>query len=179
MKQRPLVLLLLVATLGCGRSGTGAHGKRVIVLGVDGMDPGFVEQHWSALPNLRRLRDLGGFSRLGTTTPPQSPVAWSTFITGTDPEQHGIFDFVHRDAATMQPLSSMAETLDPAHYLTLGPYVLPLSKAGVRSFRQGRAFWETLAEHDIPVLDARDERDQFRCQVTRLCGGHVHFPVAG
>ncbi len=155
MKRPPFCLLLLVATLGCGRSGTGAHDKRVIVLGVDGMDPRFVEQHWSALPNLRRLRDLGGFSRLGTTTPPQSPVAWSTFITGTDPEQHGIFDFVHRDASTMQPLSSMAETLDPAYHLTLGPYVVPLSKAGVRSFRKGRAFWEILAEHDIPVTVIR------------------------
>jgi predicted AlkP superfamily phosphohydrolase/phosphomutase len=131
------------------------HGKAVIVLGVDGMDPNFVERHWSALPNLRRLRDLGGLTRLATTTPPQSPVAWATFITGTDPAQHGIFDFVHRDPSTRQPISSMAETIEPAHQLAIGPYLLPLSKARVRSFRTGRTFWEILAQHGIPVTMIR------------------------
>src|SRR5262245_46743397 len=114
--------LLLVGASACGRSASQAHGKRVIVLGVDGMDPGFVEAHWSALPNLRRLRDLGGMRRLATTTPPQSPVAWSTFITGADPSQHGIFDFVARDPSTLAPLSSMAETLEPERRLRFGPY---------------------------------------------------------
>src|SRR3954453_20559923 len=83
---------------------------RVIVIGVDGMDPGFLERHWDALPNLRSLRDTGGFRRLRTTTPPQSPVAWSTFITGMGPAGHGIFDFVHRDPRTLAPASSMERT---------------------------------------------------------------------
>jgi hypothetical protein len=47
--------------------------------------PGFVERHWADLPNLDRLRHRGSYSHLATTTPPQSPVAWSTFITGLDP----------------------------------------------------------------------------------------------
>jgi predicted AlkP superfamily phosphohydrolase/phosphomutase len=127
----------------------------MIVLGVDGMDPGFVERHWNELPNLRGLRDRGGFSRLGTTTPPQSPVAWSTFSTGLDPVEHGIFDFVHRDPATMQPLSSFAEILPAAHQLTIGPYLLPLSRAQVRSFRKGRTFWELLAERGVPTTVIR------------------------
>ena len=82
--------LLLLA--GCGQHSY----KKVIVVAVDGMDPGFVESHWSDLPNLKRLH----YSRLATTDPPQSPVAWSTFATGLDPAQHGIFDFVQRDAKT-------------------------------------------------------------------------------
>jgi len=61
------------------------------------MDPAFVERHWADLPNLARLRQRGSYSHLETTDPPQSPVAWSTFITGLDPGEHGIFDFVHRD----------------------------------------------------------------------------------
>src|ERR1700683_2037825 len=93
--------------------------KRVIILGIDGMDPNFVARHWSDLPNLSHLRDQGSFSKLATTTPPQSPVAWSTFSTGLDPVQHGIFDFVHRDPITLQPLSSFAETLPPAHQLAI------------------------------------------------------------
>src|SRR5580704_7261090 len=86
-----LVLLILLLTPGCSQVR-----KKVIVIGVDGMDPGFVERHWKDLPNLAMLRREGSFSRLQTTTPPQSPVAWSTFITGLDPDEHGIFDFVHR-----------------------------------------------------------------------------------
>ena len=149
------VATILVFCGACGRYESRAHGKRVIVLGVDGMDPGFLEQHWNELPNLRRLRERGGLVRLATTTPPQSPVAWSSFITGTDPAQDGIFDFVHRNPATMQPLSSMAEVLPPAHHFAIGPYDLPLSKARVRSFRRGRTFWEILDQHGIPVTVIR------------------------
>lgn len=153
MTGRWLVAALLsVAAVGCGHR---TAGKRVIVLGVDGMDPAFVERHWAELPNLRKLRDSGGLARLATTTPPQSPVAWSTFITGLDAEQHGIFDFVRRDPATGQPVSSFAETLEPRFRLPLGPYVLPLSKARVRLLRRGRAFWELLAEHGVPVTVMR------------------------
>jgi hypothetical protein len=119
------------------------------------MDPGFVERHWAALPNLRRLRDRGSFSRLGTTTPPQSPVAWSTFITGLEPGEHGIFDFVHRDPATLQPFSSMGRTEEARFTLPLGPYVLPLSGSRVISFRRGTAFWQTLSAHGIPVTVIR------------------------
>jgi len=147
--------VFLVFLNGCGPSPSSAHGKRVIVLGVDGMDPHFVEQHWNSLPNLSRLRNSGGLTYLATTTPPQSPVAWSTFITGTDPAQHGLFDFVHRDPATLQPLSSMAETLEPDHQLSLGPYLLPMSPARVRSFRSGQPFWQILSAHGIPVTVVR------------------------
>ncbi len=149
------IAVILLMSGACGRSRSGAHGKRVIVLGVDGMDPGFVQKHWDELPNLRRLRESGGLERLATTTPPQSPVAWSSFITGMDPGEFGIFDFVHREPSTLQPLSSMAEVLEPARHLSVGPYQLPLSKARVRSFRRGQAFWEILEEHGIPVTVMR------------------------
>ncbi len=69
-----------------------AGGKQVIVLGMDGMDPGFLERHWTHLPNLECLRKKGDFRRLGTTMPPQSPVAWSAFITGLDPGGTGILN---------------------------------------------------------------------------------------
>ena len=39
------------------------------------------------LPNLARLRAAGGYSRLGTSIPPQSPVAWANFITGADADR--------------------------------------------------------------------------------------------
>jgi predicted AlkP superfamily phosphohydrolase/phosphomutase len=151
------VLVASAAVSGCGTSE--AHGRQVIVLGVDGMDPGFVERHWSDLPNLCRLRDEGGFRRLATTTPPQSPVAWSTFITGLDPAGHGIFDFVHRDPKTLQPYSSMSRTQEPRFQIPLGPYLIPLSSARVETLRKGRAFWQILASDHIPVTIIRMPTD--------------------
>ena len=132
-----------------------ATAKQVIVIGVDGMDPGFVERHWSDLPNLARLRQRGGFSRLATTTPPQSPVAWASFLTGLDPEQHGIFDFAERNPSTLQLFSSMSASEAPRFRLPLGPYQIPLSPARVRSLRNGRPFWEMLGDRGIPSMIVR------------------------
>jgi len=140
--------------MGC-TSRSQANGLRVIVLGIDGMDPQFVQQHWSSLPNLDRFRRDGDFKPLQTTTPPQSPVAWSTFITGMDPDGHGIYDFVHRDPATYLPFSSMTRTEEPKHTFSLGPYLFPLSKGRVIALRRGKAFWQLLAEHNIPVAMIR------------------------
>jgi predicted AlkP superfamily phosphohydrolase/phosphomutase len=144
-----LCLVLLLA--GCGVHHSRANGKQVIVIGVDGMDPGFVERHWADLPNLAHMRQRGSFTRLATTTPPQSPTAWSTFITGLDPADHGIFDFVHRDPATMQPFLSMTETTDARFQIPLGPWRLPLSRSQVVSLRKGKAFWQSLSAHGIPA----------------------------
>src|SRR6516225_6405608 len=79
--------------------------KKVIVIGLDGLEPKIVAHLLEAgrLPNLARLRDSGGFSTVATTTPAQTPVAWSTFATGTNPGGHGIFDFIRRDPQTRLP----------------------------------------------------------------------------
>src|ERR1700742_79511 len=59
-------------------------GKKVIVIGVDGMDPRLSKSMMEEglLPNLAKLNAAGGFSPLGTSIPPQSPVAWANFING-------------------------------------------------------------------------------------------------
>ena len=87
---------------------TGA-GLPLIVVGGDGMDPRLVERWMTAghLPNLSRLSSDGVFARLHTTYPAESPVAWSTFITGLNPGEHGIFGFLHRDPHTYLPQPSM------------------------------------------------------------------------
>jgi len=149
------VAVLALCAAGCRAGRAPGSIPKVIVLGIDGMDPGFVERHWNDLPNLARLRDRGSFQRLGTTMPPQSPVAWSSFITGLEPDEHGIFDFVHRNAATLEPFSSMGGLEEPRAVLPLGPYILPLSKSRVISFRKGTAFWQTLADRGIPVTVMR------------------------
>jgi predicted AlkP superfamily phosphohydrolase/phosphomutase len=146
--------VLLVLATGCSRTAQ-TSAKKVIVLGIDGMDPGFVERHWANLPNLRRLSEKGSYTRLATTTPPQSPVAWSTFITGLSPAEHGIFDFVHRDPATLAPFLSMTRTEKPRHTLSVGDWRLPLSSARIVSLRKGVPFWKLLADAGIPVAMVR------------------------
>jgi predicted AlkP superfamily phosphohydrolase/phosphomutase len=155
MKFRIFPVLLLAIVLASCTARPSANGKRIIVIGIDAMDPGFVERHWDSLPNLNRLRQGGDFKRLGTTIPPQSPVAWSTFTTGMNPGGHGIYDFVHRDPATMMPISSMADIEPPTRTIGIGPYAIPLSSGRVRTFRKGRAFWQILGEHGVPVTLVR------------------------
>ncbi|MBN1334515.1 MAG: alkaline phosphatase family protein, partial [Deltaproteobacteria bacterium] len=65
------------------------------------------------MPAFARLAEEGSFQPLGTSTPPQSPVAWSSFITGTNPGGHGIFDFVGRDLANGHPVTTTSRPLDP------------------------------------------------------------------
>jgi len=153
--SRALIAAFAVLLAGCGRAPSAASSKKMIVLGVDGMDPDFLEAHWDSLPNLDRLRHAGGFRRLGTSIPPQSPVAWSNFITGMDPGGHGIFDFVHRDPATLAPYSSMAQAEESKHRLTIGNFSFPLSSGSVRLFRKGVPFWEDLGAHGVPATVIR------------------------
>lgn len=119
------------------------------------MDPGFVERHIEDLPNLRKLRDRAGLTRLATTMPPQSPVAWATFLTGSDPDQHGIFDFVHREPSTAEPISAFGTITPPERTLRIGPWLLPLSSARIRNFRRGKTLQERLTETGIPVTMMR------------------------
>ena len=64
-----------------------SRARRVIIVGLDGQDPGLTEKWMNEglLPNFARLRAAGTFARLGTTLPAESPVAWSSFQTGCNP----------------------------------------------------------------------------------------------
>jgi predicted AlkP superfamily phosphohydrolase/phosphomutase len=127
--------------------------KKIIILGFDGMDPNLTDV-WikqGKLPAFQKLKEQGSFTPLQTSNPPQSPVAWSNFITGMDPGGHGIFDFMHRDPATYMPEFSAAGTSGASKTLSLGNYEFPISGGQVENLRKGRAFWQILEEHDIPA----------------------------
>lgn len=127
--------------------------KKVLVLGIDGMDPLLLQQYIAegAMPNFKRLVEIGDFKPLQTSMPPQSPVAWSTFITGMDPGGHGIFDFVHRKPETLEPYLSISEAVPSARRIKIGTWDLPLSGGEVNLLRKGRAFWQILEEEGIPT----------------------------
>ncbi len=79
--------------------------KKVLVLGMDGLDPNLLEEMMAGgqLPGFRRLKEIGSFSRLQTTTPPESPVAWLAAATGCNPGRYGVYDFIHRRPADYTP----------------------------------------------------------------------------
>jgi predicted AlkP superfamily phosphohydrolase/phosphomutase len=126
--------------------------KRLMVLGVDGMDHGLLQQFLAEgrLPNCRRLIEQGSSGPLATSNPPQSPVAWSNFISGTNPGGHGIFDFIARDPNTMQPFQSISRIVPGGKPLTIGNFVLPTSAARVQSLRHGATLWNELEQHGVP-----------------------------
>ena len=142
--------LALAVSLACG--GGGSSGKTsVIVLGFDGMDHALVTQMMAEgrLPNLSKLAQMGAFQALGTSTPAQSPVAWSNFITGLDAGGHGIYDFVHRDPKTMIPYLSTSRAEASDRKLTIGKYQIPLGADKVELLRHGQPFWEVLEQRGI------------------------------
>jgi len=128
-----------------------SQATRVVVIGLDGMDPEIVDQMMAAgrLPNLAALRERGGYQRLATTCPAMSPVAWSSFMTGAGPGRHGIFDFLHRDPKTYLPDLSSAQIRPPARMLKLGGLRVPLGRPVVRLLRRSKPFWTVLSEHGI------------------------------
>src|SRR5205807_2158806 len=144
------VRLLLRALLG-RRALARSRVKRVVVLGLDGLDHGLTEKMLAAgkLPHLAALRDQGCFKPLGSTLPPISPVAWSSFQTGVNPGKHNIFDFLMPDLRTYQPKLSSVEIRPPRRALQLGKYRLPLGKADVRLLRKSKPFWNVLSDYGI------------------------------
>ncbi len=135
-----------------GRAFRHARVKRIIFLGLDGLDPRLTEQYMreGKLPNLARLAALGSYTRLRTTFPSLSPVAWSTFATGVSPARHNIFDFLDRDLKSYLPQLSSARITAASRVLRLGRLRIPLSRPGLEFRRKSRPFWTILGEHGIP-----------------------------
>jgi predicted AlkP superfamily phosphohydrolase/phosphomutase len=126
--------------------------RRVVVLGLDGLDPHLVERWMSEgrLPSFTALARRGSFQRLRTTYPSISPVAWSSFMTGVDASRHNIFDFLNRDLRTYRPDLSSVRIGKPHRTLRVGSWLIPLSRPAIRGMRRSRAFWSVLGEHRIP-----------------------------
>ncbi len=127
-------------------------GKKIIILGIDAMDPNITERLMDEgkLPNFSKLRNLGSYSKLETTIPSVSVVAWTSFSTGLNPGQHGIFDFIMRNPETYTPYLSLNEVKETSKKFKLGKLRIPLKSLKVVNRNKGRNFWEILSENNIP-----------------------------
>ena len=93
------------------------------------------------LPQLAKICQAGCYTRLKTTYPAQTPVAWSSFVTGTNPGGHGIFDFICRDPETYQPDAALSRFERPKNML---------AQPRVVNQRKGVPLWQPLTKAGVP-----------------------------
>ena len=86
---------------------------KVFVIGIDGgtwdifdklMDKGI-------MPNLKKLVDNNFSASLESSIPPVTAPAWSSFITGMNPDKHGVFDFAKHQQGNYQTLINNANSI--------------------------------------------------------------------
>ncbi len=121
-----LICLLTAAVVACR---SGPEPGRIIVLGLDGMDPRAVDLLMSEgkMPNFARLRQEGAYGRFLSSKPMLSPMLWTTIATGRPPTEHGIGHFVAVDQSSGDSLPVTSE------------------------MRQVKALWNILSDHDKKV----------------------------
>ena len=73
----------------------GAAGLRLLLVGIDGIDWGIVDDLRSVgrLPNLDRIIEKGATARIRSIVPNLSPLVWTSVATGRRPQKHGVFGF--------------------------------------------------------------------------------------
>lgn len=121
--------------------------RRVVVLGFDGLDGGILRRVLACgeAPHFAALAARGHAGLVRTTTPAQTPVAWSTFATGVNPGAHGIFDFLARD---------------PKRYslrIALSRYEMPnlLQPPRAVNLRRAQPLWDVLSAAGVPSVVLR------------------------
>jgi predicted AlkP superfamily phosphohydrolase/phosphomutase len=106
-----------------------ATARKVFVLGLDGATFDIVNRLTARgeLPAFTRLRQEGVWGPLESVPNMRSAAAWTSFQTGTNPGQHGIFEF---------------------YDFLPGPYRIRFINAGARA---GESLWHILSRHGRKV----------------------------
>jgi len=118
--------------------------SRVILLGMDGLDPKILSSlmEQGRAPHFTRLKEIGGFSSLATSNPAQSPVAWASIATGSNPGRHGVFDFLGRRVSDYMPELAILR-MNPKNVFGKRELMfLPVM--------QENAFWDYTSANNIP-----------------------------
>lgn len=114
---------------------------KVLIIGIDGMDYRVTKElmQEGKLPYFEKLSLSGSFTKLNTSYPAETPVAWTTIATGTNPGQHNIFDFIRRDPENYMPEMSL---YDASSGLFGTHYTSPI---------KADAFWTITSNNNIPT----------------------------
>jgi len=138
------ISLILIAVSGLIITGVIMFGqknkfaKKIVVLGFDGLSPDLLEPMLKEgkLPNFSQLANRGSYSRLQTTNPAQSPVAWAAFATGQNPGKNGVFDFIVRDPKDYKLSLSLSD----------------ISRGKPKRVIKTKCFWQYASDAKIPVV---------------------------
>jgi len=145
-------ILIIVFLIFMIMRGEKNMGKKIVILGIDAMDPNITERLMAEgrLPNFAKLKNMGSYSRLKTTIPSESVVAWTSFATGLNPGAHGIFDFIMREPSSYMPYLSLSEVKPDTKEISFGKMRIPFRKLKIDTRRKGKTFWDILTENNIP-----------------------------
>jgi predicted AlkP superfamily phosphohydrolase/phosphomutase len=104
----------------------------MLIVGLDGATFDIIRPlvHEGKLPHLRRLIETGTSGDLRSTLPPVTAPAWSSFMTGTNPGNHGIFQW---------------RTYDPTKYTCVDESVVTAARLA------GTTFWDILSSYGYKV----------------------------
>ena len=118
---------------------------KVVVIGIDGFSPEIMDKLMSEgkLPNFKKISQTGTYARLATSYPPNSPVAWTSIATGTNPAKHSIFDFILRDPKNYLP------------HLVLSKETQTSSGTQYSLYVTAEQFWKITSSHGIPTTVVR------------------------
>jgi predicted AlkP superfamily phosphohydrolase/phosphomutase len=112
------ILVALLALPACGAP-TPAAGRRLVVIGVDGLDPEITARlmREGRAPHLASLAAASGLVRVIATPGAESASTWASLVTGRNAGAHGIFDMVEPNGPGGRPGLGPLRLEPPAHGL--------------------------------------------------------------
>lgn len=117
--------------------------RKVILIGIDGFDPVIADELMARgeLPHFSSIKQSGSFKPLETSNPAQSPVAWASIATGSNPGHHGLFDFISRDPSNYLPRLAI---LKPNKHNFLGK-----ESSMFHPVLKGVPFWDITSKNNV------------------------------
>ncbi len=118
--------------------------KKVILIGMDGLDPKVLSDlmERGEMPHFTELSRQGSYSSLATSNPAQSPVAWASIATGSNPGHHGVFDFLGRRVSDYMPVLTINKVNPKNVFAKREAMFLPVM--------QSDSFWDYTSGNGIP-----------------------------
>ena len=128
-----------------------APGRRVTLIGIDGLSPDFVRAGMASgnLAALARLARRGAMGPLATLRPTEAPPIWTTILTGCFPRDHGIKSFAtyrllgSSRTYELLPKGALVGLLERARFVSTRPVT--------SNSRRRRALWNVLSAFGIPA----------------------------
>lgn len=88
--------------------------QKVVLIGLDGASDDFMQRciDEAELENIETLSDQGSFNTMNSTLPPLTPSGMSSFLTGGDPGDHGVYGFEKRNMLSYETSTVNSLNLD-------------------------------------------------------------------